>query len=273
MPNNKIAIAITITITIIVVVLLVIFGSIFYFSKKENKVEKINDIISEEIIIPENQDKSESDVKEKTENETWLRQAGAEEKIPDKFLIDVPFTSQAPFAKWDELHEESCEEASIVMVKYFLDKKNLSTQIAEKEIQDLVKFQIKKYGDYKDSNAEQTARLYSDFYGQPEDDLKMKVIYNFERNDLKRYLARGYPIIIPAAGRLLGNPNFTAPGPLYHNLVLIGYEGDTIIANDPGTKRGHGYKYDIDVLYKAIHDFTGKKSDIEKGEKAMIVLE
>jgi hypothetical protein len=73
--------------------------------------------------------------------------------------------------------------------------------------------------------------------------------------------------------RLLGNPNFTSPGPLYHNLVLVGYDGDNIITNDPGTKRGEGYVYNINILYNAIHDFPGKPEDIESGKKAMIVLE
>jgi hypothetical protein len=90
---------------------------------------------------------------------------------------------------------------------------------------------------------------------------------------MKKYLAKRKPIIVPAAGRMLGNPYFTAPGPLYHNLVLTGYDGDTIITNDPGTKRGKDYKYDIGTLYGAIHDFTGNKDDIEKGRKAMIILE
>ena len=60
---------------------------------------------------------------------------------------------------------------------------------------------------------------------------------------------------------------------LYHNLFLVGYDGDKIIANDPGTKRGESYKYEIDILYNAIHDFTGYLEDMEKGRKAMIVLE
>ena len=266
MITNKIKIAIA--------VLLIIIGSVFYFLKRENKSKDIEKAVSEEIIVSEGKVEAEIDVAENIENKAALRQEDIEEeKIPDKVLLDVPFTSQAPFANWDELHEEACEEASIIMVKYFLDEKNLSIQIAEKEIQDLVRFQIKKYGDYKDSNAEQTAKLYSDFYGQPKNELKMKVVYDFEKKDLKKYLARGYPIIVPAAGRLLGNPNFTPPGPLYHNLVLIGYEDNNIITNDPGTKRGQSYKYNINVLYEAIHDFTGKKENIEKGRRAMIILE
>jgi len=190
-------------------------------------------------------------------------------KIPDKFFIKVPFTTQAPFKIWDEYHEEACEEASLLMVKYFNDNKKLNPEIAEKEIQAMIKFQLKKYGDYRDSNAEELVRLAKDFYGME----NLSVVHDFSKEDLKKWLTKGKPIIVPAAGRLLHNPNFTYPGPLYHNLVLTGYAGEEIITNDPGTRKGENYRYNIKVLYEAIHDFPGKKEEINKGRKAMIVLD
>ncbi len=189
--------------------------------------------------------------------------------LPEKIAISVPFATQAPLGQWDAMHEEACEEASLVMLKYYLDGKSLTPAIMEKEIQKMVKFEVKNYGDYKDTTATETVQLAGDFYGIK----NLKVIYDFSAEDLKKYLALGRPIIVPAAGRALGNPFFTPPGPLYHNLVLTGYDGDTIITNDPGTRRGENYKYDINILYNAIHDFPGKAADIEKGRKAMIVLE
>jgi len=189
--------------------------------------------------------------------------------LPEKTAIQVPFTSQAPLGRWDAVHEEACEEASLVMVKYYLDKKSLTPIIAEREIQKMVAFEMKNYGDYKDTTAVETAKLAGDFYGMK----NLKVIYDFSAADLKKYLALGKPIIVPAAGRALDNPYFTPPGPLYHNLVLTGYDDDTIITNDPGTKRGENYRYDMDVLYDAIHDFPGKAENIEQGRKAMIVVE
>lgn len=194
-----------------------------------------------------------------------------EEKItlPKKKLIYVPFTSQAPYAVWDEYHEEACEEASLIMVAYYIQNKKLNREIAEKEIQNLIDFQIEKYGGYKDSDAAGMIKLAADYYGIK----NLKVVYDFEKTEIKKQLAKGKPIIIPAAGRKLGNPNFTYPGPLYHMLVLVGYDGNTIITNDPGTRKGEGYKYDIDVLFKAIHDFPGNIGEIEKGRKAMIIIE
>lgn len=190
-------------------------------------------------------------------------------ELPAKVLISVPFTSQAPFAVWDAYHEDACEEASIIMVRYYLDKKTLSKETADKEILALIDFEIKNYGGYIDSDVEQMMDMSKRFYNIT----NMKAVYDFKKEDIKKYLALGKPIIIPAAGRLLGNPNFKAPGPPYHALVLTGYDGDWIITNDPGTRKGENYRYKLDVLYNAIHDFPGDKNKIEQGRKAMIVLE
>ncbi|KKR45570.1 MAG: hypothetical protein UT82_C0026G0013, partial [Parcubacteria group bacterium GW2011_GWB1_40_14] len=89
---------------------------------------------------------------------------------------------------------------------------------------------------------------------------------------IKRELAAGNPIIVPAAGRELGNPYFTSPGPLYHMLVIRGYTSDDkFITNDPGTRRGEEYTYKFDILMNAIHDWNG--GDVINGKKVIIVLE
>jgi hypothetical protein len=220
----------------------------------DEPIENKNETVEEKKDIPM--------VEEKTDE-------AVEKKLPDKILIDVPFSSQAPLGKWDAYHEESCEETSIIMEKYYLDRKKLTPEIAEKEIQAMIAYEKKNYGHFEDSNAQEVVELAHDFYGMD----NLKAIYDFSKDDLKRYLSLGKPIIVPAAGRRLGNPNFTAPGPIYHNLVLTGYDGNVIITNDPGTRKGQGYRYNIDVLYDAIHDFPGNLKDMEKGRKAMIIME
>lgn len=189
--------------------------------------------------------------------------------LPEKVLIPMPFTTQSPFANWDERHEEACEEASLLMVAYFLQGKKLNPTVAENELQKMIDFQLKYYGFYKDSTGEQIVTLAKDYFSIK----NLKVVYDFKKEEIKKELAKGNPIIILAAGRELGNPNFSGLGPPYHVLVAKGYEGNTIITNDPGTKRGEGYRYDLDTLYYAIHDFPGSKERILEGRKAMIVIE
>jgi hypothetical protein len=217
-------------------------------------------------------DENKSDKGEDFQSGTLKDQAqtNAQVQDADEIGIKVPFLSQAPLGVWDERHEEACEEASLIMLKSFLKNEKLDKTMGEAEIQKIIDFQIEKYGDYTDTSAEETVKLAKDFYGLE----NLKVVYDFQKDDIKKYLSKGNPIIIPAAGRDLKNPYFTSPGPLYHNLVLTGFtKDDMIITNDPGTKRGEGYLYKLDVLYEAIHDFTGKKEDIGNGKKAMIIVE
>jgi hypothetical protein len=157
------------------------------------------------------------------------------------------------------------------MVDYYYKNKTLDKETAEKEILGMVDFQNERYGDYKDSNMEQLKQLAEDYFGIK----KGRIIEDPKIEELKEILANNQPVIVPAAGRLLGNPFFTSPGPLYHNLVLIGYDDtkQVFIVNDPGTRRGENYEYDYEVLMKAIHDFPGSKEDIEQGARRILYFE
>lgn len=192
------------------------------------------------------------------------------QSVPANVLLDVPFASQAPFANWDALHEETCEEMSLIMVKHFWDKTPLSEAQSETELQDLVSWMTQQGYEW-DVNAEQIAAVAQDRYG-----LKATVDTDVTLANIKKHLAAGHPIIIPAAGRELGNPYFSGEGPWYHMLVIIGYKdgmfGTTLITNDPGTKRGHNYEYAANTVINAIHDWTGVKEEIATGRKAMVIV-
>ena len=41
-------------------------------------------------------------------------------QIKSAVNLEVPFTSQAPYAIWDELHNEACEEAALITVNHYL---------------------------------------------------------------------------------------------------------------------------------------------------------
>lgn len=200
--------------------------------------------------------------------ETIIKSPRLEEnKLPNEINLAVPFTVQAPFADWNLPYKETCEEASILMAEAFYNKKYLTPNLADAEILNLVNFQKKYFGFYEDTDAAQTAEIARKYY----DFKNIKIIYDITIEDIKKELALGYPVIIPAAGRLLPNPYFRQPGPLYHMLVIKGYTADgRFITNDPGTKRGADFLYRYEDLYSAIHDWNN--GDVYKGKKTMIVI-
>lgn len=190
------------------------------------------------------------------------------EKLPSAINLNVPFTSQAPQAVWDEDHNEFCEEASVLMVaRFWQGRKIPSKNDAERSLQQLKRWQLKKFGFFKDTTAEETATILREYF-------KLKgvtVLKNPSVADIKREVAAHNPVIVPAAGRLLGNPFFRQPGPLYHMLVIKGYTKEgKFITNDPGTRRGADFVYQPKVLMNAMHDWNG--GDVLHGRKAVIVV-
>jgi hypothetical protein len=188
-------------------------------------------------------------------------------EIPAEKLLAVPFTSQAPHANWDMPYQEACEEASVVMVAgyYSGERGAYDADIADELILDLVYYALAK-GYEVDTTAEETAELVEIFYP----DLEAEVVPMTGPESVKKYIAQGIPVILPADGKALPNPNFREGGPLYHMLVVRGYTDDQFITNDPGTRRGEKFLYTYDGLLNAVHDWNN--GDVPNGEPLMLII-
>lgn len=190
--------------------------------------------------------------------------------LPAEVNLDVPFTSQAPHANWDLPYQETCEEASALMVDAFYDGRTgvIPVNEADAALKKLVAWQEATFGYYEDTTAAETARILKEYYGYA--NVLVRPIATVD--DIKRPLARGLPVIVPAAGKLLGNPNFRNGGPDYHMLVIRGYTPTLFITNDPGTRKGREYTYSYDTIMNAAHDWTGSKSTVTTGKRVMIIV-
>ena len=153
----------------------------------------------------------------------------------------------------------------IIIKKLFVG--SLPWAVDDQKLHEIKDFELQRFGYHKDTTAEETAVILKEFYKIN----GVKVVYDPAVADIKSALNEKKVIIIPAAGRKLGNPYFRQPGPLYHMLVIKGYtkEGN-FVTNDPGTRRGADFIYDPGVLMNAIHDWNG--GDVDQGRKVMIVV-
>lgn len=192
-------------------------------------------------------------------------------------ILPVPFTSQAPFAQWsDSRQQDGCEEAGAVMAMAWVkDQKTLSKAEAKKAIINISDFELKKYGEYRDVSLEDLREwVFIDYFKY--DAKKVRVVEKITLADIKKELAKGNLVLVPADGRALKNPYFTAPGPERHVLLIKGYDQKKkqFITNDAGTRRGENYRYSETVLFKAIRAYpTGYHLPIKKVEKKMLVVE
>lgn len=183
----------------------------------------------------------------------------------------VPFAAQAPFNNWtDDRFQDGCEEASVIMAIRWVKGQGLTAQQMNDEIITISAFEKTAYGNYHDTSAKDTAaRIINGYYGYK----KYEVKYNINKSDIILELEKGNVVITPMDGRMLGNPNYTAPGPERHMIVIIGYNrsNDQFTTNDPGTRSGKNYRYEADHFVSAIRDYpSGYHEPIIQIRKAMI---
>lgn len=190
------------------------------------------------------------------------------------FAIPVPFTSQAPFGEWkDERQQDGCEEASAAMAMAWVGgEKNISKDNWKLRILILSNFENKKYGEYRDVALQDMVNwLFNDYFHYEKADVKAVG----SAADILSELEKGRVVLIPANGRALKNPNFTAPGPERHMLLIKGYDYKTkeFITNDSGTRRGENYRYPQKTVFEAIRPYkTGNKLPFPKLNRQMIVV-
>lgn len=191
-----------------------------------------------------------------------------ERQLPPELNLAVPFTTQAPHTNWDADHEEFCEEAAVLMAgRYFAKRTIANEDDAEAALQGLKARELELFGYFKDTTAAETAQLLEDKYS-----VQTRLLRDPTVVQLKGALADGQLILVPSAGRQLGNPNFKRPGPLYHMLVLKGYTTrDEFITNDAGTRKGADYVYPVDRVMTAMHDWNG--GEVDSGAKVVILVQ
>lgn len=185
-----------------------------------------------------------------------------------RVVLAVPFAAQAPFGNWSQPWQDFCEEASVVMAAHFVWQLPLAPGLAELEMQIIQQYENIVFQRNRDTSVEETADILRNLYH-----LENILVQSVDSTaDIKREIQNGKPVIVPAAGQMLENPYFKAPGPWYHMLVITGFDDakNIFITNEPGTRRGESFAYDQQKLFSAIHDWNN--GDVLRGDKKMIVV-
>ena len=204
------------------------------------------------------------------ESQQVLSSAPAASKSVPELNLKMTFYTQAPFSDWSMPWQEACEEASMLLVANEYFDHNWTRENFRDEILKLVDWQTRIFGDYKDTDAALMMRMLKEYLG-----LDGKVYTDPSFEDVKAVLERGHFILMPFAGKEIGNPNYKNGGPVYHVMVIKGYKnGDStdasvqkIITADVGTRNGEDYVYSWSTLQNAMHEFAVPMS---RGAKVMI---
>ncbi len=182
--------------------------------------------------------------------------------ITSNITNKVPFTSQAPYWEWsNDIYEEWCEEASIIMAVYWTKWEELTKEIADTEMKNISNFEKKTLWTYLDTSLQDVWTVLKDYFSFN----KFKIKESITKNDIIDSLNSGNILLVPVYWRDLDNPNYNSPWPTEHMVVVIWYNplDKEFITHDPWTRNWKWFKYNEDVLFNAIWAYptSDKKLD------------
>lgn len=188
-------------------------------------------------------------------------------KIPEKYNLDMEFHSQAPLGVWDPDHEEFCEESSVLMAINYFENRKMTNADFDAELYKMKNGEESVLdGTWESTTVSELKQFIESYFP----DYRVEILENITQEHIRQYVAANIPVLLPMSGRTIGNPFYTAPGPVYHVLVIKGYTPTHFITNDVGTKRGKDFFYKTATIMNNIHDYDPE--NILNGDKRGFVI-
>jgi hypothetical protein len=189
-------------------------------------------------------------------NEQQKKTVATEVTLPPSIDLTVPYVPQAPFNNW-AVHEESCEEAALLMYHEYLNKvsypnNRVPDATADTIMRAMKAWQVTNYGAERDLTMEALGKFAHDYYG-----FNFHVTTKITDNDIKTAIYDGTPVLVPVMTHSLEN-NMYGPYTVYHVLFVKGYDATGVFTNDAGVGNGPDHHYDWKILWQAIDAQTPK---------------
>ncbi|MFA7245344.1 MAG: C39 family peptidase [Candidatus Magasanikbacteria bacterium] len=201
----------------------------------------------------------------KIDNGEMLVDYPQEIALPEQINQIVPFSSQAPEKNWDQPWQDACEEVSLIMLDAYYNNYDLNIKFVKEKIIEMVNWEQQQGwgGSIVSTKVKELAENFFDY--------KLKIVYEPTKEQLQQFLVDGKLLVALLDGKSLENPNFNNGGPVYHALIIKGYNEKGFITNDPGTKNGANFLYSFDNLLASMHDWND--GDVPNGQSLVLVLE
>ena len=194
--------------------------------------------------------------------------------LPERVLLQVPFTTQAPLGNWAQ-RQHTCEEANLTMLAAYWQRDPsvvIDPSAADATISALMSWQVQQWGSKDDLSDTRLGELAKKYYG-----FGYMIVPN-DAKVIRQHLAAGRPLIAGVRTHGLGNSNY--PGyishfeeqgwSVSHYVLVIGYDGDGVWLNDPGITRGRGYHISWAQLTHAIDDLNQHYPALDQGQVLLV---
>jgi peptidase C39-like protein len=190
--------------------------------------------------------------------------------IPDRILLQAPFTTQAPLNNWAQ-HQESCEAATLTMlVAYWQHDQSV---VIDPHAADASINRIDGWKPQPDLNDVLMGELAQQHFGYT---------YHLVPNDPKviaEQLAAGRPLIAEVRTHALGNAHYPGYSSHYeqtgwsvpHFILIIGYDSTGVFLNDPGISWGRGYHITYTQLAHAIDSLDQHHPALNEGQVLLLI--
>lgn len=191
--------------------------------------------------------------------------------VSDYVVLDVPHSTQAPLGEWnDPRQQDGCEETSIIMAWMWANNLTLTPEETRMYITGMSDYEYYFHGYFRDSSANDTANLMSEYFGHP----NIRVSHNIGLEDIKATLANNQLVITPINPRVISTKLYNRYT-TNHTVVVVGYDDTdgTMIIHDP--LRGSGYtKIPQTIFEAALGDYySGQTHRADRYRaKSMIVV-
>ena len=186
--------------------------------------------------------------------------------------ISVTHTAQAPDGNWKDMRLlNASQEASLVMTVHWLYGRPLTSVQALKEIRDADEFIQAAFNGATQLSLDDLARTFRGHAGYAD----VAVASGNMNEDIKKALAAGSIVIVPVSSKALNNQYYLPTLPDQHAVLVRGYDDSKkqFIVNDPGTRRGDGYRYGYDIFQHALRTYgTGTAGWPSETNTGMLII-
>jgi hypothetical protein len=190
--------------------------------------------------------------------------------LPDRILLQVPFTTQAPLNDWTQ-HQESCEAATLTMLTGYWHHD--TSVVMDPHAADSSIRQIDGWKSQPDLNDEMMGQLAQRHWGY-----SYRIVPNTPQV-IAEQLAAGRPLIAEVRTHGLGNSHYPGYSSHFeqtgwsvpHFILIIGYDATGVWLNDPGISWGRGYHITYAQLAHAIDDLDQHHPNLANGQVLLLL--
>ena len=187
--------------------------------------------------------------------------------IPDKYNIEnMDFFSQAPYGNRNQPYQDACEEASLLIWQYYLNKTSRTKAEYNKDLLAMVDLEMKMLGYFESTTIMEMKQIIN----TRDKSIKAKIIEHPTIRDLEREISQNNVVVAPFYWKGLNNPHYALWWPDYHFLVIKWYDKSNFITHDVWTLRGANWEYTKETIMEHLHDRN--RIDVRKWAARVLVL-